>query len=107
MAPDFTLPDLTGGKTTLSALHGKAVLLDFRGTYCGPCKEEMPTIEKLRDEYRDRGLKVWGVTRRFGGESTEVLSDNHRSLPTLMDHGRSVFKKYKIEGIPGAHPHWL
>jgi len=56
MAPDFTLPDRTGGKTTLSALHGKAVLLDFWGTYCGPCKEEMPTIEKLRDEYRDRGL---------------------------------------------------
>ena len=100
MAPDFTLTDLTGGKTTLSALHGKAVLLDFWGTYCGPCKEEMPTVEKLRDEYRDRGLEVWGVTDDSAEKAQRFLSDNHRSLPTLMDHDRSVFKKYKIEGIP-------
>jgi len=99
-APNFTLRNLTNESTTLSALHGKAVLLDFWGTYCGPCKEEMPTIEKLQDEYRDRGLEVWGVTDDSAEKAQKFLTDNHRALSTLIDQDRSVFKKYEIEGIP-------
>jgi peroxiredoxin len=99
-APDFTLRDLAGESTTLSALHGKAVLLDFWGTYCGPCKEEMPTIERLQEEYRDKGLEVWGVTDDSEEKAQKFLTDNHRALPTLIDQRRSVFKTYEIEGIP-------
>ena len=99
--PDFTLRDLAGESTTLSALHGKAVLLDFWGTYCGPCKEEMPSIERLQEEYRDKGLEVWGVTDDSKEKAQKFLTDNHRALPTLIDQGRSVFfKKYEIKGIP-------
>jgi peroxiredoxin len=99
-APDFTLRDLAGESTTLSALYGKAVLLDFWGTYCGPCKEEMPSVERLQEEYRDKGLEVWGVTDDSEDKAQKFLRDNHRALPTLIDQGRSVFKKYEIKGIP-------
>ena len=43
---------------------------------------------------------MWGVTDDSAEKAQRFLSDNHRPPPTLMDHGRSVFKKYKIEGIP-------
>ena len=47
LAEDFTLFDLDGRKQRLSALRGKVVLLDFWATWCGPCRREMPTIQKL------------------------------------------------------------
>jgi len=60
-APDFTLPTLAGDSVRLSALRGKAILLNFWATWCLPCRAEMAAIEQLYRRHRDRGLEVVAV----------------------------------------------
>jgi thiol-disulfide isomerase/thioredoxin len=60
-APDFTLDALDGKSVRLSDLRGKAVLLNFWATWCGPCKIEMPWFVELQKEYGAQGLQVVGV----------------------------------------------
>jgi thiol-disulfide isomerase/thioredoxin len=60
-APDFTLQTLDGKQMTLSALKGKAVLLNFWATWCSPCKIEMPWFVELQKQYGPQGLQIVGV----------------------------------------------
>jgi cytochrome c biogenesis protein CcmG/thiol:disulfide interchange protein DsbE len=60
-APDFTLQDLKGRSVQLSSLKGRAVLLNFWATWCGPCKIEMPWLVDLQKKYGPRGLLIVGV----------------------------------------------
>ncbi len=60
-APDFTLDSLDGKSLRLSDLRGKAVLLNFWATWCGPCKIEMPWFVELQNQYGAQGLQVLGV----------------------------------------------
>jgi len=61
LAPDFELPSLDGKNLKLSNLRGKAVLLNFWATYCGPCKIEMPWFVELQKEYGPQGFQIVGV----------------------------------------------
>ncbi|TMA11075.1 MAG: redoxin domain-containing protein [Deltaproteobacteria bacterium] len=54
-APEFALNDLSGKAITLKSLRGKVVFLNFWATWCNPCRREMPAMEKLHREFRDRG----------------------------------------------------
>ena len=60
-APDFTLDSLEGKSMRLSDLRGKAVLLNFWATWCGPCKIEMPWFVELQNQYGSQGLQIVGV----------------------------------------------
>lgn len=60
-APDFTLEGLDGKNVTLSSLRGKAVLLNFWATWCGPCKIETPWLVELQNQYGPQGLQIIGV----------------------------------------------
>ena len=60
-APAFTLTDLNGEKVSLADYKGKAVLLNFWATWCGPCKVEIPWLVKLRDQYKAQGFEVLGI----------------------------------------------
>ncbi|MDF1555928.1 MAG: redoxin domain-containing protein [Deferrisomatales bacterium] len=60
-APDFTLTDLAGTSYTLSENIGKAHLLVFWSIFCEPCKAEMPLIQRLYEEYKDKGLEVISI----------------------------------------------
>jgi thiol-disulfide isomerase/thioredoxin len=62
-APDFTMIDVSTGKTfRLSEQRGKVVLIDFWATWCGPCRMAIPHLIELQKEYRKRGLQVVGVS---------------------------------------------
>src|SRR5437764_9604587 len=60
-APDWTQPLSSGGTLTLSSLRGKPVYLNFFATWCPPCKDEAPFINKMQQQYASRGLHVVGV----------------------------------------------
>ena len=61
-APAFTLADLSGKKVSLSDFAGHPMVVNFWGTYCGPCKFEMPWLEELSHKYAASGFKVVGIT---------------------------------------------
>src|SRR5271167_455970 len=61
VAPDFSLEALDGKTLRLSDLRGKAVLLNFWATWCGPCKIEMPWFVDLQKQYGSQGLQIVGV----------------------------------------------
>lgn len=59
---DFTLKDMNGADVRLEAFRGKAILLNFWATWCGPCKLEIPIFNELYAQYKDKGLVVVGVS---------------------------------------------
>jgi thiol-disulfide isomerase/thioredoxin len=61
VAPDFSLESLDGKTMHLSDLRGKAVLLNFWATWCGPCKIEMPWFVDFQSEYGSQGLQIVGI----------------------------------------------
>ncbi len=61
-APAFTLEDLSGTKVSLDSFKGKALLINFWATWCGPCKLETPWLIQLRDQYASKGFEVVGIS---------------------------------------------
>ena len=66
VAPDFTLADLEGNWVSMNQFKGKVVLLNFWGTWCGPCRVEIPDFVKLSEKYKSDGLEIVGVTLTSG-----------------------------------------
>jgi len=60
-APAFALEDLSGSKVSLASYKGKAVMINFWATWCGPCKVETPWLVELRDKYAGQGFEILGV----------------------------------------------
>ena len=112
-APDFTLATTEGDLVSLSDLKGKVVLLNFWGTWCGPCRIELPDFVKLYDKYNKKGLEIVGITIRRGESLEDVakfqeqgglnyllltdINGNEVSEVT-MDYSRAIGQM--ISGIP-------
>ena len=101
-APEFTLPDLAGAAVSLKDLRGKVVLLYFWATWCATCREEMPKLEKLADEYHDRGVVLVGINDEEPSISSEYLKSGGHTLRSLVDRWQDVYKKYLVEQIPAV-----
>jgi len=70
LAPDFELKTLDGKLVRLSQYRGKAVLLNFWATWCGPCTIEMPWLVELQKQYGPQGLEILGIAMDDSGEKT-------------------------------------
>lgn len=86
VAPDFTLPTLDGKDMKLSDLRGKAVLLNFWATWCGPCKIETPWLVELQKQYGAQGLQVIGVAMDDSGKDDieKFAKDMGVNYPVLL-----------------------
>jgi peroxiredoxin len=99
--PEFTLKDVDGREITLASMRGKPVLLDFWATWCEPCREEMPQIQALYDQFKDKGLMVVGIdTDESAATAKKYFEDQHYSFVNLLGSGNDVVKKYGAEMIP-------
>ena len=84
-APDFLLSDLEGNIFDFSAFSGQVVMLTFWGTWCGPCRREIPDFIKLYDEYNDDGLEIIGVAIQSGtAENIKRFSDYYNINYTIL-----------------------
>jgi peroxiredoxin/outer membrane lipoprotein-sorting protein len=99
-APDFSLLDSEGKQFKLSELKGKTVLLDFWATWCVPCRAEMPTIELLHREFKDKGLIVLGVDDEEAQIQNEFLKKFDFSFASLVEPKKQASNLYNVGGIP-------
>ena len=108
MAIDFTLKDQYGNEHTLSKYRGKTIFLNFWGTWCPPCRGEMPYIEEIYNEYGENSnnIIILGVAApNLGREGSEeeivsFLEENNYTFPVVMDFGGELVYKYGIGGFP-------
>lgn len=101
-APSFVLKDIDGTEVSLDSFKGKTVFIDFWATWCGPCKKEMPHIEKLAQEFQKQGLVILTISNENKDTITQFLSDNKYKIRSLIDEGKEVAKKYQVKGLPTA-----
>ncbi len=100
-APDFSLKDLSGRNFSLSSLKGKVVILNFWATWCPSCVSEMPSLNKLYNEMKSRGVEVVAVSSdRSVGEVNDYLNKKGFGFQIIMDDARSVSRLYKVFSLP-------
>jgi len=106
-APAWTLADLDGKSWTLAQHAGKVVVLDFWGTWCGPCRQELPVFQQMYERYKDRGVVFYGVNweRTAPGQDPksivrDFMAKNGLSFPVVLDDQRTAQTSYDIEAFP-------
>ena len=101
LAEDFTLPLVGGDKLRLSAQRGKVVLINFWATWCPPCREEMPTLERLA-QARQEAIQVLGVNLDTVNPAKvrAFVRELGISFPILLDPDLGVGKAYRVRGLP-------
>jgi peroxiredoxin len=101
-APNFTLPGLDGKMVSLTDHKGKVVLLNIWATWCLPCVEEMPSMEKLYQELKDEGFEILAVSiDESGAEAVLPFMKNHKlSFPALTDTEGAMKNLYQTTGVP-------
>ena len=106
-APEFSLEDLQGKKVSLADYKGKAVLVNFWATWCGPCKVETPWLVDLRNQYAPKGFEILGISAegddlapsdkegwaRDKAAIGDFVQRMHMPYPVLID-GDSLSKPY-------------
>lgn len=106
---DFTLRDLDGRPVRLSSLNGKVVIMDFWATWCGPCRQSFPILQRVTDRYRGNSAVVflaidcWERQPDSAAMVTMVAQfqrDNHYTWQVLIDDKDEVAAKYGVTGIP-------
>jgi len=100
-APDFTIKDIQGNYTSLTAHRGKVVLLHFWATWCLPCKDEIPSLDSLQKKYSQKGLSVLALATDSSEEAVrEFLRETPVTYRVIHDRGAKVAKTYGVLPIP-------
>lgn len=103
-APDFLLAGLNVKTVQLSALKGNVILLNFWATWCGPCRDEMPSMEALYQHYREKDFILLAVSVDDGSpEPTRKFIQNNRyRFPVLLDPAGKTLDLFEINKIPAT-----
>lgn len=105
-APDFSLPALDGKTYTLSELKGNAVLVNLWATWCPPCRAEMPAIEKIYQEYKDKGFVVLAVNMTTQDDPFAVapfVQEYGLTFPVLLDENALAAAAYQMRSLPSSY----
>ncbi len=101
LAPDFTLTDLEGNLLRLNDLRGKVVFINFWATWCPACRAEMPEIEAIHQEYKDKGVVVIGLDiLEPEDEVRQFVEQGGYSWTFVIDTTGEVTASYNVTAIP-------
>jgi peroxiredoxin len=102
---DFALPNLYGEEVRLSDFRGKLILLNFWATWCGPCREEMPSMEKLYQEFKDQNFVILAISidQEEAGVVAHFVDAYHLSFPILLDPRQATTSTYAVNSIPTTY----
>jgi thiol-disulfide isomerase/thioredoxin len=82
--PDLALPDLQGRSRQLSEWQGRPLVINFWATWCGPCRREIPLLQRLREEYAAQGLEVLGIAVDFKEPVAAYVRNETIAYPVLI-----------------------
>ena len=101
LAPDFTLTDLEGSSVTLSDFRGQVVFINFWATWCPACRAEMPEIEAVYQEYKDKDVVVIGVDLKESEDKVRrYIERGGYSWTFVIDTTGEVTRDYGVTAIP-------
>lgn len=102
LAPDFALPDLEGKVRRLSDFKGKVVLLNFWSTWCQPCRDEMPSMQRAFEQHNRHGLEIVAVSLNVEGKPVveEFVQEFNLTFPVLLDPKKEAGRLYRIYALP-------
>lgn len=107
--PDFTLPDFTGGSLAPNPIHlyehrGHIVLVNFWATWCAPCVEETPSLEKLSAQLQPMGVEVIAVSvDKDPAALAKFIAQYHLSFPVARDPDQTVASTYGTSVFPETY----
>ena len=108
VAPDFVLEDLDGKPVRLSDLQGKIVVINFWASWCPPCRDEMPDLQWLSEEYQ-KDLVVLGVNTAYVDDRSDALAfadELALTFPILFDQSGDVSEGlFSVRGLPTSY--WI
>lgn len=110
-APDFTVHDLQGRAVSLADLRGQVVLLNIWATWCGPCQQEMPSMQRLYEKMRPEGLHIVAVSidagegkvdpdGHAGGDVAGFARDFALTFDIWRDPSAQIGRDYRTTGVP-------
>jgi thiol-disulfide isomerase/thioredoxin len=99
MAPNWSLKDPKNKQYSLRDFQGKVIFLDFWATWCGPCRQVMPALQKLQEKYGKNEVIIAGINTWESGDPIKYMQENGYSYLLLLN-GDEVAKIYRVSGIP-------
>ena len=103
LAPDFTLKGADGRNLRLQEQRGQVVLVNFWATWCGPCRQEMPHLNRLYDKYRNSGFTLLAVNIDDDPRTaTATAAKMGLRFPVLLDTDKTVSKRYDLGSMPAT-----
>ncbi len=103
-APDFSLQDIDGNVYRLSELRGQPVIINFWATWCPPCREEMPSMQRAWEQLQKQGVMMLAINV---GESADTvfqfLANYPVEFPLLLDADSDVATGWPVRGLPSTY----
>ena len=101
-APNFTFPDLNGQQVSLSDHRGKVVLVNIWATWCAPCRQEMPSMQKLYEKFRGENFEILAVSVDSTGRDAvaSFMRKLNLTFPALLDPKGAIGPLYGATGVP-------
>lgn len=107
-APEVSGETLAGDEVSLDDHHGEVLVMNIWASWCGPCREEMPVLTEVHDEFSDDGLAFLGVNIKDDRTAAEAFADNYElDYPSLYDQPGEVPQAFRDTVPPKAIPSTL
>lgn len=103
-APDFTLQDTSGKTHTLSDYRGRPVIINFWTTWCPPCREELPSMNRAWHMIEKEGIAMLAINMGEDEDTIFIFSaDYPTDFPVLMDRSGEVIEQWPVKGLPTTY----
>jgi peroxiredoxin len=101
-APNFTFPDLNGQQVSLSDHRGKVVLVNIWATWCPPCRQEMPSMQKLYERFKGENFEILAVSIDSTGREAVApfVRTMNLTFPIILDPKEDIRPLYGVTGVP-------
>lgn len=104
-APDFALPSVRSENEVLrlSGLRGKAVVVNFYASWCGPCRQELPDFEAVSREFADEVTFIAVNVQESRADALRILEETGATFPAVLDSDGEVAARYGLRGMPSTY----